>query len=195
MFTGIIETVGRVERVVRVPGGSRLRVVSPGFGSTLHLGDSVSVDGVCLTVTARGAGWFEAEVGPETARRTTLPVYRKGRRVNLERPLQASGRLGGHFVQGHVDAPGTVEGIGRAGKFLEVTIAHPPGLKGFLVEKGSIAVNGASLTIASVGRSSFSVALVPHTLKGTNLADLRVGDAVNLEVDILAKYVKALMER
>jgi len=195
MFTGIVEAVGRIDKVGRVPGGATVRIGCPGFGEEMKPGESVAVDGVCLTVVSRGPGWFEAEVSPETARRSTLAEARAGRRVNLERPLRASSRLGGHFVQGHVDATGTVRSVGRRGAFVEMTIAHPASLRGFLVEKGSIGVNGVSLTIASLARGAFKVSLVPHTLTWTNLSDLRAGSAVNLEVDILAKYVKALLRR
>jgi riboflavin synthase len=195
MFTGIVEAVGRIDRIGKVPGGSSARVSCPGYGEDLRPGDSIAVDGVCLTVTARGSGWFEAEISPETAKRSTLGGARPGRRVNLERPLAASARLGGHFVQGHVDARGTVKSVRRTGRFVEMTIAHPASLKGYLVEKGSVGVNGVSLTVASAGPRGFKVALIPHTLDGTNLSDLRSGDTVNLEADILAKYVEAILKR
>jgi riboflavin synthase len=194
MFTGIVEAVGRVERVGRVSGGTSARVGCPARGFELEVGGSVAVDGVCLTVTARGPGWFEAAISPETARRSTLGGLRPGRRVNLERPLAASGRLGGHFVQGHVDATARVRSVRRAGAFVTMTVAAPAALRPYLVEKGSVALNGVSLTVAAAGRTGFSAALVPHTLSATNLSELRAGDAVNVEVDVLAKYVKALLD-
>src|SRR6266850_2237558 len=195
MFTGIIEEVGRVQSAVRRRGALRVRIHRPGSQRDLARGDSIAVDGVCLTVVARGRDWFEAEVSPETCRRSTLGAARAGRSVNLERPLAASGRLGGHFVQGHVDASGSVRSIRRAGAFVEMAFGYPAALRGLLVEKGSIAVNGVSLTIASMTSTAFTAALIPHTLEGTNLGTLKPSDAVNLEVDILAKYVRALLDR
>lgn len=192
MFTGIIEAIGSVTRVEPVPGGTRARISHPGIEGALGVGESVAVDGVCLTVVRSAPGWFEAEISPETRRRSTFAGLRPGRGVNLERPLAASGRLGGHFVQGHVDAVGAMRGARKAGGFVEMTFSYPASLRGLLVEKGSIAVNGVSLTIAAVKASSFTVALIPHTLKWTNLDGLRPGDAVNLEADVLAKYVRAL---
>lgn len=194
MFTGIIEATGRIGRFARTPGGSRVRITSPGYGSGLSPGESVAVDGACLTVTARGRDWFEADISPETARRTTLGRARAGRCVNLERPLAASGRLGGHFVQGHVDTTARVLSLRRRREFAEMVIACPAALRGYLVEKGSVAVNGVSLTVASLTRTAFTAALIPHTLEATNLSDIRAGSAVNLEADILAKYIKALMK-
>ncbi len=195
MFTGIIECVGRIEKITRRAGSARARIACGGLGSGLSTGDSIAVDGVCLTVVARGTGWFESDISPETARRSTLGGARRGMRINVERPLAASGRLGGHFVQGHVDATGKVAGVAGRGGFLEMSISYPASLRGLLVEKGSIAVNGVSLTIAGLDRGAFKVALIPHTLKVTNLSALGVGDAVNLEADILAKYVRALLDR
>jgi riboflavin synthase len=195
MFTGIIEEIGRIQSVSRQRGALRARVLRPDSRKDLDEGDSIAVDGVCLTVVARGPDWFEAEISPETCRRSTLGAARAGRKVNLERPLAASGRLGGHFVQGHVDATGTVRSIRGEGAFVEMAFRYPAKLRGLLVEKGSIAVNGVSLTIASLTSTAFTVALIPHTLDVTNLGVLRPADAVNLEVDILAKYVRALLDR
>lgn len=195
MFTGIIEQLGVVEEVATVPGGRRLRIGCRVQGEPLERGESIAVDGVCLTVTSLGQGWFEADVGPETARRTTLGRAGAGREVNLERPLRAGGRLGGHIVQGHVDATTALHSIGRKGEFTEMTFRTPPALRGYLVEKGSVAINGVSLTVASLRRGSFTIALVPHTLKATNLSRLRVGSRVNVEADILAKYVESLARR
>jgi|SRR6266850_923999 len=194
MFTGIVEAVGRIAKVTRGASGLRARFEGLGFEDRLSTGESVAVDGVCLTVVSRGSGWFEAEISPETCRRSTLRAARAGRRVNLERPLAASGRLGGHFVQGHVDAKGSVRSVKRAGDFVEMTFSYPASLRGLLVEKGSIAVSGVSLTLAKVAKMTFMVALIPHTLNATTLGGLRAGDQVNLEADILAKYVKSLLK-
>ena len=195
MFTGIIEFQGSIEASSAVPGGIRLRIRCPGFGRGLAIGESVAVDGVCLTVTARGAGWFDADISPETSRRTTLGRPGRGRVVNLERPLAATGRLGGHFVQGHVDATAAVRSIRRGGEFTEMAFEAPRALRPFLVEKGSVAVNGVSLTVASLRGGRFTVALIPHTLKETNLSSLKSGSKVNIEVDILAKYVRSFLDR
>jgi riboflavin synthase len=194
MFTGIIERLGEIRRTAAIPGGRRIRVQCKGFGSGLGPGDSIAVDGTCLTVVSRARDWFEAELSSETCKRTTLGAVRQGHGVNLERPLKASDRLGGHFVQGHVDARTVVKAVSRQADFIEMTFVLPPSLRGMLVEKGSVAVNGVSLTVSSINKSAFSVALIPHTLEVTNLSKLRRGSTVNLEVDILAKYVRALVK-
>ena len=197
MFTGLVETAGTVLQAKKTAGGIRLRIgcrFPPGGRRTLALGESVSVDGACLTVTARGAGWFEVFAAAETIRRTVAGTYRPGRRVNLERPLPASGRLGGHFVQGHVDATVRLTAIRPEGDSRICRFATPAGLGPLLVEKGSVALDGVSLTVSAVGRGWFEVMLIPHTLAVTTLPDRRVGQALNLEADILAKYVRALWE-
>ena len=195
MFTGIIESLGTIEKTGRVPGGTRVRIGCRELSGGLGLGESVAIDGVCLTVTARTGRWFEAEISPETARRSTLNGLRPGRVVNLERPLAAAGRIGGHFVQGHVDATTTVRSIRRQGGFIEMTLEAPKSLRRYIVEKGSISINGVSLTVASIRVGAFSIALIPHTLEMTNLSRLRAGSRVNVEVDILAKYVESLSAR
>jgi riboflavin synthase len=194
MFTGIIEWMGSIGRSSPVPGGTKVRIECRGFGGRLSTGESVAVDGVCLTVIARGAHWFEAEISPETARRSTLGRLRAGRIVNLERPLPATGNVGGHFVQGHVDVVSTVRSVRKSGGFTEMTIQSARGYGSYLVEKGSVAVNGVSLTVASVRKGAFTVALIPHTLEMTNLSRLRPGSPVNIEVDILAKYVRSFLK-
>jgi len=194
MFTGIIEGLGGILKIGRVPGGVRLRIGWARESGRMALGDSVAVDGTCLTVVSRSRDWFEADVSPETLKRTTLGSARAGRRVNLERPLAAAGRMGGHFVQGHVDGLGKVKSVQEAHGFSEMRFGYPAAWRGMLVEKGSVAVNGVSLTVAAVTAREFMVALIPHTLKVTNLGGLKPGAAVNLEIDILAKYVKALLE-
>lgn len=195
MFTGIIEHLGTIEETGKVPGGIRVRIGCRGLAGGLAPGDSVAVDGVCLTVTERTGRWFEAEISPETARRSTLDRLRAGRPVNLERPLAASGRLGGHFVQGHVDATTRVRSVRRQGGFIEIAFDAPAGLRRYIVEKGSISINGVSLTVASLRGGAFTIALIPHTLRMTNLSRLRAGSRVNVEVDILAKYVESLTAR
>jgi riboflavin synthase len=194
MFTGIIEWMGSIGRSSPVPGGTKVRIECRGFGGRLSTGESVAVDGVCLTVIARRAHWFEAEISPETARRSTLGRLRAGRIVNLERPLPATGNVGGHFVQGHVDVVSTVRSVRKRGGFTEMTIQSARGYGSYLVEKGSVAVNGVSLTVASVKKGAFTVALIPHTLEMTNLSRLRPGSTVNIEVDILAKYVRSFLK-
>jgi riboflavin synthase len=188
MFTGLIETVGEISEVKPTPAGYRLRVATS-LAPELQPGDSVAVDGVCLTVVSADAEGIHADVSPETARVTTLGSVKRGARVNLERPLPADGRVGGHFVQGHVDGTGAIEDIRMEGDSHWVTIAFPPSMAPFIVRKGSIAVNGISLTIAGADDRRFDVQIIPFTWTHTNLQNSRSGDAVNLECDILGKYV------
>ena len=198
MFTGLVETAGTVRQLTKRDGGIRLRIgyrFPPGTGRReLGIGESVSVDGACLTVVGRGRGWFEVFAAPETVRRTMAGSYRTSRRVNLERPLAVTGRLGGHFVQGHVDATARLTSIRPEGESLVCRFATPSGMRALLVEKGSVALDGVSLTVSSEGRGWFEVMLIPHTLAVTTLSERCVGHAVNLEADILAKYVRALWE-
>lgn len=203
MFTGIVEGVGRVVALALAPDGSgaRLHVEAPWLGDGLGIGDSVAVDGCCLTVTELRDGGFAADVMAESLWRTSLGRRGPGDEVNLERPLAVGDRLGGHLVQGHVDGLGHVLerrhlGEGPGGEESEeIRIGlddHELGR--YLAVKGSIAVNGVSLTVAQVGSGWFTVALIPHTLAATNLGRLRRGDEVQLEVDVLAKYVERLLE-
>jgi riboflavin synthase len=188
MFTGLIETVATVARLEPVESGYRVRLDTP-LAPELQLGESVAVDGVCLTVTARdGAGW-EADVGPETARVTTLGALRAGQRVNLERSMRADSRFGGHLVQGHVDATGQVLGVRPDGESYWIEVAFPEPLSPLFVPKGSVAVNGVSLTVALLDEARFSVMIIPFTWDHTNLSDLRPGAPVNLECDMVGKYV------
>jgi riboflavin synthase len=184
MFTGIVEEAGRFCG----REGSRFRFEASAVLDDARIGDSLAVNGVCLTVVALGDGWWEADVVDETMSRTTLGRLAPGDAVNLERPLRLADRLGGHLVQGHVDGVGEVV----AGP-PELTIKPPAELRRFLAEKGSVAVEGVSLTIAKVFEDRFSVALIPHTAQVTNLGRLRVGDGVNLEVDLVARYVARLL--
>ena len=193
MFTGLIEAVGHVEEVRSAGSGARLRIRAP-LASELTPGDSLAVNGVCLTVVAAAAGEVHADVGPETARVTTLGSLRRGREVNLERPLRADGRVGGHFVQGHVDGTGQVDEIRADGDahWLAVSFADP--LAPYLVHRGSVAVDGVSLTVASLGDRRFDVMIIPFTWEHTTFRTLRAGDRVNLECDIVGKYVARALE-
>ncbi|MSO45645.1 MAG: riboflavin synthase [Acidobacteria bacterium] len=187
MFTGLIESVGEVAEVKSTGSGARLRVRTA-LAAELAPGDSLAVNGVCLTVIVADGGDVHADVGPETARVTTMGSLRRDQPVNLERPLRADSRLGGHFVQGHVDGTGTIDEIRPEGDARWLTISFSPSLAPYLVRKGSIAVDGISLTVAGLGDARFDVMIVPFTWEHTNLRALRVGDRVNLECDMLGKY-------
>jgi riboflavin synthase len=193
MFTGLIESVGAVADVVPAPAGRRLRVSTP-LASELRPGDSVAVNGVCLTVVAADHASLTADVSPETLRITTLGGVESGVLVNLERPVRAGARLGGHFVQGHVDATGTLHEVRQEGDSFWLTIGFPSTIASLIVRKGSIAVDGISLTVASVAGDRFGVQIVPFTWQHTNLPAARVGGSVNLECDILGKYVARALE-
>jgi riboflavin synthase len=194
MFTGLVGDLGRVEAVDATEDGARLRVTSP-LARELATGDSVAVNGVCLTATAVDAGGFGADVMHETLRRTALGAVRAGAAVNLELPLRASDRLGGHVVQGHVDGLGTIRSVEADGFASVVWIDAGPETLRYVVEKGSIAVDGVSLTVAGVDAGGFGVSLIPETLERTNLGAAAPGAPVNLEVDVLAKYVERLVAR
>lgn len=189
MFTGLVESAGSV-----VEASRRHLKISCGL-QDLRLGESIAVNGVCLTVTTWADGEWVADVSEETRRRTSLGSLHPGDPVNLERAMPADGRFGGHIVQGHVDGVGRVAALDQLQGSLEMTLELPAGLERYLVEKGSVAVEGVSLTVARMSDGKFSVSLVPHTLAGTTLGSRKVGDPVNLEVDILAKYVERLLER
>jgi riboflavin synthase len=193
MFTGLIESVGQVAAIEPVAGGFRIRV-STGLAGDLKAGDSVAVNGVCLTVVGTSNGEVHADVSPETARVTTLGRLEARSLVNLERPLRADARLGGHFVQGHVDATGTVERIRQDGDCYWLAVTFPSLLAPYIIHKGSIAVDGVSLTVASLGENRFEVQIIPFTWDNTNLRALTTGHAVNLECDILGKYVARVIE-
>jgi riboflavin synthase len=192
MFTGLIEEVGTV-RSLQLRGSSAItEVEAQQMMAGLREGDSIAVNGTCLTVTSLSQQGFIAELSQETLARTSFGEMQPGSKVNLERPLLPTTRLGGHFVQGHVDGVGKVASIRSESGFAHYEFSFPADLQPYIVEKGSIAVDGISLTVASLGRHSFQVAVIPHTLANTNLRDRRVGDSVNLECDILAKYVESL---
>ncbi len=188
MFTGLVEAIGELIELKPTSGGFRLRVASPLAGE-LSAGDSVAVNGVCLTVIVAEKGELHADVGPETVRVTTLGTLTRGSVVNLERPLRADSRMGGHFVQGHVDAIGHIEDLRGEADFHWLTVGFPSHLAPFLVHKGSIAVDGISLTVAGLGADRFDVQVVPYTMTHTNLARAELRDRVNLEVDMVGKYV------
>jgi riboflavin synthase len=193
MFTGLIESTGLVERIDTSSAGRRLRIASD-LGAELRPGDSVATSGVCLTVTHADSGGFSADLSPETLRVTSLGSIAEGRRLNLERPLRADARLGGHFVLGHVDAVGQVRSLQRDGVHHWIEIDYPAALATLLIPKGSIAVDGISLTIASLSAGWFAVQVVPFTWEHTALGSAQPGDAVNLEADVLGKYVVRLLE-
>ncbi|MGQ0612298.1 MAG: riboflavin synthase [Planctomycetaceae bacterium] len=195
MFTGLVQGQGAVRALEPRPGGLRLRLHAGPMAAEAELGDSVAVDGCCLTVVDRGEGEFAFDLVPETLARTTLGDRRIGSRVNLELPLRPGDRLGGHFVQGHVDAVGRVLAFERDGGGATMRISLPELIRGQVVEKGSVAVDGVSLTVARVETESFTVALIPHTLARTTLGERTIHDRVNLEGDLLAKYVAALIKR
>ena len=193
MFTGLIEAVATVARLEPVESGYKLRLETA-LASELALGESVAVDGVCLTVTSRDATGWDADIGPETARVTTLGSLRAGHRVNLERSMRADSRFGGHLVQGHVDATGQVLAIRPDGDSHWIDVAFPDPLSPLFVPKGSVAMNGVSLTVATLDEARFSVMIIPFTWDHTSLGDLRPGGRVNLECDMVGKYVARAAE-
>ncbi|HNY42530.1 MAG TPA: riboflavin synthase [Bryobacteraceae bacterium] len=194
MFTGIIEEIGVLEAVLPAQGGARLRLRAQIVMADLKEGDSVSVSGVCLTAVELRRDGFSADVSPETIKRSTLGGLTPGSFVNLERALTPSTRIGGHVVQGHVDGVGEIEAIEQvSGEYWWLTVRAGDELDRYLVEKGSVAVDGISLTIAEVEDGRFSVAVIPHTIAQTTLKHYRAGSRVNIETDVLAKYVEKLL--
>jgi riboflavin synthase len=194
MFTGIVEELGRVRRVTPVSGGARIELECATVLDDAVLGASIAVNGCCLTVVELGQGWWAADAQIETLDRTTIGSLAAGDPVNLERPVRLADRLGGHIVQGHVDGVGTVvsrdplpDGSSR------IVVGAPRELSRYVVDKGSVTVDGVSLTVTSVDDAAFGVALIPHTLDVTTLGVRQPGDSVNLEVDVLAKYVERLL--
>jgi riboflavin synthase len=191
MFTGLVREVGTVAAF----DGSRLEIDAPETARGAGIGDSVAIDGVCLTVVAREGSRLSFDAVPETLARTSLGSLVPGRRVNLEPALRAGDALGGHYVQGHVDGVGAVRSIESEGDGRRIWFDAPAELLRYVVEKGSIALQGTSLTVAAVDDTGFAVALIPHTLEATTLGALGEGDPVNLEADVLAKYVEKLVTR
>ena len=188
MFTGIVEQVGQLAEVKPMAGGFRVRIETP-LAAETQPGDSMAVSGVCLTALVVANGEIHADIGPETARITTLGGFARGQHVNLERPLRADARLGGHFVLGHVDGIGVVEETRAEGESLWLTISFPPSLSALFIRKGSVTVDGVSLTVAGLDERRFDIQVIPYTRQHTTLGELRPGDRVNLECDVLGKYV------
>jgi riboflavin synthase len=193
MFTGLVEALGRVERTDEEGPGRRLTIRWPGLGEPLALGESVAVNGCCLTVVAAEPERFTVQAGPETLLRTNLGAKRAGDPVNLERSLRVGDRLGGHFVQGHVDTTARLVERRPEGEWEFLSFAIEPAWTPLMVAKGSIAVDGVSLTLVEVADDGFSVMLIPHTLAVTTLGALRPGDRANIEADMLAKHVQKLI--
>ena len=194
MFAGIIEEVGTVKAVKRSGTSSFIEIQAKKVLEDVHLGDSIAVNGVCLTVTHCDGSIFRADVMNETLSRSSLGSLTTGSLVNLERAMAADGRFGGHIVSGHIDGTGTVSDIRNDGIAVWYTITAPPELLRYIVEKGSIAIDGISLTVAKVTETSFSVSIIPHTAAQTILGTKKTGDMVNLENDIIGKYVEKLMK-
>jgi riboflavin synthase len=195
MFTGIVETVGKVVAVEPRGEVLRVRLEAPGVTEGVRVGDSIAVNGACLTVTEVDAMHVAFEAIRETLDRTSLGGLAEGGAVNLERAMRADGRLDGHIVQGHVDDTGSVRELRKAGDDVRLHVSCSPEFAGLLVEKGSVAIDGVSLTVVGVEAEAFDVALIPHTLDVTTLGRLGPGDPVNLEADVLGKYVKRYLER
>jgi riboflavin synthase len=195
VFTGLIEEVARVARAEPVPSGLGVIVSAPQIAATAGPGDSIAVNGVCLTVESVNGTELRFHVGAETVARTTASSWRPGRAANLERALRADSRLGGHFVQGHVDCTGRVATRRREGQTERFTITLPPEMLVYVAPRGSVAVDGISLTVTETGADSFAVAIIPFTSGHTSLADLQPGDAVNIEVDILARYIEHILRQ
>ncbi len=193
MFTGIIEETGRVERFERGGDAWKLRIAAKDALADVALGDSIAVNGCCLTVVKFDETGFEFDLLEETRRLTSISAIAPGSAVNLERSLRFGGKMGGHFVTGHVDGLGVVEVFEPRGADRYLRVKAPAGSRKYLIHKGSIAIDGISLTVAEVEGDSFAVWLIPHTVAATNLREKRVGDPVNLEFDLLGKYVEKLM--
>jgi riboflavin synthase len=193
MFTGLIESVGKIAEVKAIDAGFNLRITTD-MAADLRLGESVSVNGVCLTVVANTQGSFSAEIGPETAKVTSLGALGEGSLVNLERAMPANGRFGGHMVLGHIDGTGAIESIRAEADFSWITVSYPTSLAGYLIHRGSVAVDGISLTVAKLDTATFDVQVVPFTFSHTNLRNARAGDRVNLECDMVGKYVVRAIE-
>lgn len=196
MFTGLVEKLGTVREIqMDGAGGSRIRIEETAYAPHLTLGESVAVNGACLTVVAKGEDWFDFQIGPESLARTNLGELQVGSRVNLERSLRVGDRLGGHFVQGHVDGVGKILSRSVQGEWEMVWFSTPGELSRLMVEKGSIAVDGVSLTLVEVHDDRFLIMLIPHTLQETTLGLKQVGDPVNIEADMIAKHIQQLLRR
>jgi riboflavin synthase len=194
MFTGIIEEVGEGIEVDNAQDFRTIRVRARKVMEDLSVGSSIALNGVCLTVRSLTPNSFSADLSRETLDRTTLKSIAIGSSLNLERPMRADSRFGGHIVQGHVDGVGTILSFNRNGDSWDLEVQFPQPAAGYIVEKGSIAVDGISLTVAALRNNLFSIAIIPHTLENTNLRTAKAGDAVNLEYDVVAKYVESLVK-
>lgn len=194
MFTGLVEEAGRLEWLRREGIGVQLAVGAPLVAEGARIGDSVAVNGCCLTVTLAQGGSLVFDLLEETLKKTNLEDLKLGARVNLERPLAANGRLGGHFVQGHVDTTVALRRVEHHGADLRLDLEMPPEFARYIAYKGSVALNGTSLTVAEIGGDFFTVWIIPHTAAVTNLGELHAGDRVNLECDVLAKYTARILE-
>lgn len=193
MFTGLVESVGEIKKAVRRGAGLELIIHGALQGGEPVIGESIAVDGACLTVTRRVDKGFAADVSPETLQRTTLGMKKPGDRVNLERALRLSDRLGGHFVTGHIDGTGTIRSIEPRGGFTRIRVTGPAAILKYVIEKGCVAVDGISLTVNTCDAGGFDLMVIPHTLAQTTLPDKRPGDPVNIENDIIAKYVEKFL--
>ena len=193
MFTGIIEELGRIEKIIKSQKSSRIRIGADRVLSDTKLGDSISTSGICLTVARLEQNYFEADVMAETMGRSKLSDLKVGSSVNLERALQLSTRLGGHMVSGHIDGVGTLQSIVKEDNAVWLTISSDGSLLRYIVEKGSIAIDGVSLTVAYVDKSIFKVSIIPHTASQTTLLSEKTGNKVNLECDVIGKYVEKLL--
>ncbi|MBQ2116316.1 MAG: riboflavin synthase [Lachnospiraceae bacterium] len=193
MFTGIVEELGEVSAMARGRDSMVLTIKAKTIMSDLKLGDSVSTNGVCLTVTEKGSDYYKADVMHETMNRSSLGKLKPGSHVNLERAMSAEGRFGGHIVSGHIDGTGSITSIKKDDNAVWYTIDAPENIMRYIIEKGSIAIDGISLTVAKVTDKDFSVSIIPHTIKETTLGEKRVGDIVNLENDLIGKYVEKLI--
>lgn len=193
MFTGIVEEIGTVRVVLKTAAGATLTIGAKKVLEGTRIGDSINTNGVCLTVTGLDTGSFTIDAVAETLRRSNLGSLKVGSPVNLERAVAVGDRLGGHIVQGHVDATGALVTKRAEGDSWVLRFSLPASIARYVVEKGSIAINGISLTVAGLGEDWFEVAIIPHTMAETNIGSLKLGDSINLEVDILAKYVERLL--
>ncbi len=193
MFTGIVEEVGQVAEIKKASAWAELKIKAEKVLEDVSLGDSIAVNGVCLTVTTFGKGFFTADVMHETLNRSSLSLLTKGSSVNLERAMSANGRFGGHIVSGHIDGTGVITDIKKDAIATWVTIEAGESIMRLIVEKGSIAIDGISLTVAEVGDKYFKVSLIPHTGSNTTLLQKKIGEKVNLENDVIGKYVERLM--
>ena len=194
MFTGIVEEIGLVENVKKGPASASVTINAPAVTAGTKTGDSIAVNGICLTVTSLAGSTFTADIMHESLNRSSLSDLRRGCRVNLERAMAADGRFGGHIVSGHVDGTGIISAIREDDNAVWYTVRTSPAIMRYIVEKGSVTIDGVSLTVAAVTEDSFSVSVIPHTRQFTIMGDLRAGDKVNLENDIIGKYVEKFLK-